>query len=781
MHDNDPDGLRCSAANAYIDLSRSSDYIGLVGLNNTDGNRGGTYNFQTAKKWQDPPINTAVVRDRQTLRTAIDSNSNHCAPGGNTPTYDALNQALGMLTDATTKHPGLSGSVVLLTDGIPAPDTNDQIKDIDTTLVPEFKKHNWPIDTIALGNDGPVQGMGDLTFHKFLTNISDATSGDAYDDGHGDVEGISPLNIAPFFLNIFSKRVGRTANKDIPPTPITGQERHNFTVTELASSLDVVIIKEQPATQATLVTPGGASITDTSGGALVSQDPHYVIYSIDHPTAGQWEVDVNGSARFSLYSLTTSHLAVHVNNVAPANLQITSQNQKVFPLNQPLAVTASLTNDNIPVTVKGYQLQGTISYGGNSGQYSQTFPLDDKATPGTFVGNVNVPDTAPAGTYDIQITASTASTTNPITSSSYAVRLELFPLPRFIGQKTQQPTTDPVDVAVVQWPPALQFLYNLPIFSFLSSWPLQGHSASPLADSDGVLQWRGQLYKDASIKAEAFAGNSKVPINVNVTQDGQGHFHAQFQPPQSGDYRIVFQTSGSYKDSHGEFGPTALPMHVDVEPASGGQLIQAWMITFIILAILAFFFFLFKFYLTPAPFGEWVRTQGGERIDGRKFSRGHRGLIQWFFSRNILFSRQVGMPRGLQFRFRWGGGIEVRSAGAGSDDWQASDGSRLRDQFQRMRELLFQPRGSDDQDMEARSQYTISAQSKPTFQYGSNTSDDDYGYDYGYSTQSNNRSRSRRSRSARSLSSYDNPLFAPKPRKKQGKRGTDLYDDQDYA
>ncbi|HEX8034083.1 MAG TPA: hypothetical protein VF510_09560, partial [Ktedonobacterales bacterium] len=34
MAQNDPAGLRCSAANAYIDLSGPGDFIGVVGLDN---------------------------------------------------------------------------------------------------------------------------------------------------------------------------------------------------------------------------------------------------------------------------------------------------------------------------------------------------------------------------------------------------------------------------------------------------------------------------------------------------------------------------------------------------------------------------------------------------------------------------------------------------------------------------------------------------------------------------------------------------------------------------
>lgn len=41
MQQNDPAGIRCSAANAYIDLSAQNDEIGVVGLDNGDGATGG--------------------------------------------------------------------------------------------------------------------------------------------------------------------------------------------------------------------------------------------------------------------------------------------------------------------------------------------------------------------------------------------------------------------------------------------------------------------------------------------------------------------------------------------------------------------------------------------------------------------------------------------------------------------------------------------------------------------------------------------------------------------
>src|SRR5690242_10825509 len=50
MSQHDPQGYRCSAANAYIDLSGVNDYVGLVGLDNNSGNTGAG-NFESAQPW----------------------------------------------------------------------------------------------------------------------------------------------------------------------------------------------------------------------------------------------------------------------------------------------------------------------------------------------------------------------------------------------------------------------------------------------------------------------------------------------------------------------------------------------------------------------------------------------------------------------------------------------------------------------------------------------------------------------------------------------------------
>jgi von Willebrand factor type A domain len=718
MTTNDPQGLRCSAANAYIDLSGVNDYIGIVGLDNNNGNRIGNNQFQEAQIWTDP-INTATQRDQQNLRSIITNKSHSCQPDNTTPTYDALTKALNMLGNvAANKH--LTGSVILLTDGVPDPDTVPQIDKIKSDLVPQFKQHGWPVDTIALGADGPIASGSSTTFHDFLGDVASGTGGKFYDDGKGQIAGISPLNIAPFFVDIFARRVGRTVTQDIPPTNLDGgTTKRNFSVTDFTNDLDVVVVKDQPATTVSLVTPGGQTISPGNGAVLTSQDPHYFIFSIHQPIAGQWEVHVTGNGQFLLNSLKSSNIGVSIDKVELKDANLPSGD--VWPLGQALRISADLTSNGRVITDNTFRVTGNIASTGSSGQYSQDFTLDDNAAPGTYVGFVTTPTSAPAGSYDIKLGVSTVSTANVLASSTKSIRLELFPVPLLISPKTNAPTDSTINTTVLQWPLPIQFLYSLPVLSSLSGWPLQGHSALPYTNVPGVVQWQGHTYPGAQISAQVFQENSTKTISATVIQDQAGHFQLQFIPPTSGNYKLVFLTSGSYKDSHGDFGPTVRQVNVNVVPATPLQDLQAGGVSIIYVLFLIFICFFISFLLTPGPYGEWERIQGGNVVGGFRFSRSRRGLWQSFRSRNIVYSRQAGMPRGLIFRFERGG-IEARVDGPGSSDWQAGDGSKLRPQFQRVRELTFRPENGDDADEDV-SRYTLIAQhdKRPSLDDGDDT------------------------------------------------------------
>ncbi|HEX6121700.1 MAG TPA: vWA domain-containing protein, partial [Ktedonobacterales bacterium] len=432
MGANDPDGLRCSAANAYIDLSGPGDYIGVVGLTDPNGAHGGPHDFPTTVDWGLAPKEMATVKARESLRAAIAQKSNNCRPNGATPTYDSLAKAERML-EAATQGGKIGGSVILLTDGAPDPSTDDQLKAIRSELVPQFKSHGWPVDTIALG--------ADQSFHGFLSDLSSATSGSFYDDGHGIVPGVSPLNITPFFLNIFRVRNGRSPGPDIPPTQLDGgTTARNFSVGQYVTHLDIVVVKDSPDAQVSIAAPNGQRFPPAAAGTFVSTDPHYAIFSIDNPQQGAWEVDVQGSGLFLMDSLKVSALA----------LNITAPNPTVpLALGEPFTITAQLSNQGSSISGGQFAVRGKLTYtGGENGKSrTQDVLLNDASGSGSYTAKVTVPTDAPAGSYQLAISARAAS--EDVLTAQIVVRLALFPSAQLISPENGQATTKSVTASVV--------------------------------------------------------------------------------------------------------------------------------------------------------------------------------------------------------------------------------------------------------------------------------------------------------------------------------------------
>ena len=754
MQQNDPQGLRCSAANAFIDLSRAGEYIGVVGLDNNNATTESRHNFLAAQSWA-TPTQMDVVAARHQLEAAITSKSRNCAPDGTTPTYDALDTALNMLKQATQGQQNISGSVILLTDGIPFPNPDEQVADINSELLPQFKQNNWPIDTIALGSD--------MSFRGFLQAVSTTTLGKFYDDAKGDVPGVSPLNIALFFLDIFARRTGHTVSSDIKPTTLDGGlSRANFSVIDFTQNLNVVVIKDQPNTTVTLKQPDGSVITAT-GSTLISTDPHYFIFSIDQPQSGQWELDVSGSGQFEMYSLKESSFEV---SIASPSAQRT-----VYPLGQPIPIIACLLNNGNPITdATGFTLIGNLVYGSDTtqGQYQQALrfqPQSGSHCNGAteYQASPTVPYAAPAGTYNIQVSATGASTTDIIASAYRSVGVELFPEPLFFSSKNE-PTANTVNATVVRWDPLLQLLYGwrLAPITALSNWPLNGTSATPKALFNGRILAGNQPYSNAVVTAIATLKGSKQPVPVDVFQDGDGRFHVLFPSVDSGTYQVQFTTTGNFKDTHGELSTVMRSVQVQVVPATFGQEMGAWTKTLLYLALALFLFLLVRFFLISPPFGEWVRLQSATPVDQRGFSRVRRDPISAFVSRNVVKSRQVGLASGLQFRFRRGNVIETRAAGRGADEWQLTSGDKVPREFRALSGVVHSGDGS---------LYTISTQQAMGDNDSSDTGGGKYNMyddnDYGYPNTSSQRAKK----------AFRLPL--PQPKNKKGKAQRSIWDD-DY-
>jgi hypothetical protein len=671
MATNDPNGIRCSAASAYISLSGPGNFIGVVGLDNNNGSQGGSYNFQLAQVWSQP-VEMSTLSARNGLIQTIAEKSNHCAPDGNTPTYDALNQALTMLKAAT--HNGqLSGSAILLTDGQPDPDTQPQINAIQADLASQFQKNNWPVDVIALG--------ADKSFHPFLQDLANATSGNFYDDGNGVVPGVSPLNITPFFVKIFSERIGgRTLGPTIPVTKLDGgTTSRDFQLGPGNNDLYVIVIKDHSSTTVTTTSPDGQTLPpQVPGTQVLTGDPYYAMFIVNGPQDGTWQVNVTGSGEFLMDSLIVSGLTVAI--TAPAS------NNTALPLGQSFTVSATVVGpDGLPVTGNQVSVSAHLTApAGSPAQCSEQLILSDTGSPGLYQAMTTIPVNCTAGTYDILVQVSEVTDT-PISSSDRTVRLELFPVPYFFKPGSSTITDSVIEAPVVVWDAALQFIYShLP---WLAGWPLGGLPAQTEASLAGQVEKPVQTtpgqpatlvpYTDATVTGTATLVGSKTSVPLTVVNDGNGRFHALFSAPVSGTYQVTFMTSGSFEDTHGDFGTTVRTVRLVVQHATlFWQEITAWLITLIYLLILVCVGLLINFLWRPVPRQVNYENSFGIR---RPFSKQGRGL-GILIHRNLL-PRPIGGERGLELRFtrrgRKLGRYEVRLTDPQNMRWSSISGTAL--------------------------------------------------------------------------------------------------------
>ncbi|MFI5271779.1 MAG: hypothetical protein ACHQ4H_01945 [Ktedonobacterales bacterium] len=647
MTQNDPQGLRCSAANAYIDLSGPGDFVGVVGLDTTGGATT-THGFAATVDWGLAPRELSTVAARQTLRDAIATRSHNCAADASTPTYDALAKAEVMLATAT-QH-GASGSVILLTDGIPFPNGGGQVSAIQQDLLPQFKEHNWPVDTVALGSD--------QSFHGFLSGLSSATSGSFYDDGHGVVPGVSPLNITPFFLEIFRVRNNRSPGPDLPPTALEGGiTARNFSVGAYVSHLDIVVVKDDPNTRVSLVAPNGQRFPPAAAGTFVSTDPHYAIFAVDTPQQGAWEVDLSGgSGQFLLQSLKVSTLALDI--VAPGS-------NSVQALGQPFTLSARLSNSGAPVSGSQFTLSAHVAFAGGSGSAAQDVQLGDPNGSGTYSAPLTLPDSAPPGSYAISVTAHSAS--EDVITTQRVVRFELFPTPVLYTSGTTTPAIGDIHVAAVTWDPLLGMLYRLPLVSALGGWALDGHPAQSAAVLHGQVRLSGKPYSAATLSGTVCAptpagthGSLLCAAPMTVAQGGDGAFDLLFPAALSGPYAMTLTTAGAFAQTHGDLTHVQRVASVSVGPAGASAELRAWAITLFYLLLLLLLVLLVRYGFAQKPFGALAGSDGGQ-----EFARARRAPWSALLHPGRVSSRQMGMDTGVQFLFRRGGRILVRGV-AGS-------------------------------------------------------------------------------------------------------------------
>lgn len=661
MSSNDPQAVRCSAADAYIDLSRHGDEIGVIALTSGNESAGGS---QHAQVWQEPnPVD--VMAEREKLKQSIENRPTgtpSCQqPFGNTPTYDALSQALRMLNNATRGN-DLQGSVILLSDGQPYPNTQRQIQDIENNLLPQFQQHHWLIDTIALG----IQ----QDFRLFLKTIASRTGGTAYDDAQGSVPGQpSPLNITPFFITIFSERIGSTLSPVIPSSSLNNSTTaYNFTLDSYTQHLDIVVVKEQ-GISTTLTGPPPEMLALPSkiplpGIFVVTDNPYYEIFSIDGPKAGVWQLDLSGTGRFLVDSLVASWLQVAI--LSP------SQDGMLLPLGQQFLLKATLTdarNPGVPQAKSDLNPVATITYQSTASSSSPPFTTRQYSMPwadGIYQTNVIIPSTAWEGTYTISV-AINGETSAVISSATRTICMAHFPEPLFPGNIIEQRLD-----SWMQYDPVVGWF-----------------GLAPSAEVSGNIQINGITYGHASVSNAVLYSKSGEQIPLHVSNDRYGGFQLRIPTLPSGTYTVVLTINGTFQELSGRLITVERTVHLTTAPPSWiiytMVILVSALLALALLIILVSLVWGWRRVTGPAPFGECILKRNNEsyRYSFNKAQRRFRVAI-W---RNTLYSEKVPvdfwkgdmpqevkrMPPGLKLCFCRDGTIKVTRYGYEGKYWWQKD------------------------------------------------------------------------------------------------------------
>ena len=520
MTSNDPLGLRCSAARAFIDLSGPGNFIGLVDLDGT-GSYGGTHNFEQTQSWSNDVFDMSTVQQRNHLKDLLNTQSKNCQPHADTPTYDAMNKALVMLEQATQGHEQeIAGSVLLLTDGNPYPDTINQFQAIKSDLLPQFRQHSWPIYTVGLGPDETITDANSpfLTMHDFLNSVSNSTGARFYDDSQGIFPGMSPLNIAPFFVDIFARQNNRTVRDDIPPT--SAPRDLNFTVTRYTDTLDVVVVKDTAGTRLVLKDPQGNAINGQAG-ITYSSDEYYTVFSIDQPQEGNWVLSVTGGGRFLMKSLKTSQ--INLTNVT------FSQNHRQLPslssplaIGQPVTVNAQLVHNGVSISDNTFTVSGIISKDNVAGTFTRVVGFDDRQTPGTYTATFTIPEAQASGTYTFTIDVANDSLAIPLSNEELSLSILRFPEPVLLSQQTHQPVQNGyAGATAINWG-VLGALYNPPVPD-----PSRLHAlAQSVAPGGRITRARGKAGWSASLSKSTLPWGRNLSARCGTRWDNTACFSA---------------------------------------------------------------------------------------------------------------------------------------------------------------------------------------------------------------------------------------------------------------
>ena len=285
MSGSDPNNLRISAANFFIDLSGPTVQIAIIDFDDS---------ARTLA-----PLTFANPTGKTDLKSAV----NRVGVGGGTNIGRGLQKAFQELIASKSNAKKVA---VLLTDG-EGSYTQQGVLD--------YANRGWSIYTIGLGS-----GVNRNT----LQTISAATP-------EGEYFPVDLNNIQTVYNKIFAKTTGKSVlashngfiNQD-------QQITKKVTIDDTLEKVDYAINWQGSTIELVLIDPNGVQITPDVAAAnsriTYQATPTFAIYTVENPTAGEWQMQATGTnipAGGESFNLTVSATSDFFTNLLPFDASYT--------------------------------------------------------------------------------------------------------------------------------------------------------------------------------------------------------------------------------------------------------------------------------------------------------------------------------------------------------------------------------------------------------------------------------------------------------------------------
>lgn len=359
MNDTDPQKLRETAANIFIDLLSPEDYLGVI-----------TFNTEATTVW---PINKiANSENKEQIKHSLSPNMVSFQDTNYKVALEQANEQLNAVNDQNVRK-----VIVFLTDGQPDP---NRYRVNDPGFLDGYMDSLWDTVKLLSTNKYPVYSIG------FSNDIRvDVLERIAYDTG-GDFIILPDANslASSFFqlLSVLKNRKELTNKSQV----LNGVAEFEIYIDEFTSQSNIVIIGDRNGSyQYELLSPTGEFVNVSDGEQSFSNYTIITLNKTKNGLTGNWKLRVDGIGNLEVLGCMDLLVKPWIVSPSPSNQYSTDHS---IPLE--VQVTGGINN----LTVNAYLKDdsGTIlekvKLLGENGSYSGTFVGTEN--PGIYTVEVEV-------------------------------------------------------------------------------------------------------------------------------------------------------------------------------------------------------------------------------------------------------------------------------------------------------------------------------------------------------------------------------------------------------